>query len=64
VLYLVSDKYPGLFEVEDCGVSTDGKMYFNSNGWLVKWGDDHDAVHVFNDLTFTVRNFRFPETMK
>lgn len=64
VLYLISDKYPGLFEVEDCGVSTDGKMYFNSNGWLVKWGDDHDGVHVFNDLTFTVRNFRFPETMK
>lgn len=50
ILYIVSDNYPGLFEVEDVGFDRDGKMYFNTNGWKVKNGANSDGVYVMNDF--------------
>ena len=50
ILYIVSDNYPGLFEVEDVGFDRDGKMYFNTNGWKVKNGANADGVYVMNDF--------------
>lgn len=52
VFHMVCNEYPGLFEVEDCDIADDGKMYFNANRWLEKWGSDYDGVLVMNDFTF------------
>ena len=52
VFHMICEEYPGLFEVEDCDIADDGKMYFNANRWLVKWGADYDGVLVMNDYTF------------
>ena len=52
ILYVVSDQYLGLFEVEDVGFDRDGKMYFNTNGWKDENGVNADGVYVMNNLTF------------
>jgi hypothetical protein len=48
---IVSQAYPGLFEMEDIDIDSEGKMYFNTNSWQVKWGADCDAVCLLNDFT-------------
>lgn len=55
VFHMICEEYPGLFEVEDCDIADDGKMYFNANRWLEKWGADYDGVLVMNDYTFPVK---------
>ncbi len=50
IFYLESSEYPRCFEIEDCGVSADGKMYFNTNGWKSLYDTDHDGVFVLNDF--------------
>lgn len=52
ILYVVSDQYLGLFEVEDVGFDQDGKMYFNTNGWKDENGVNADGVYVMNDFLF------------
>ena len=52
ILYVVSDQYLGLFEVEDVGFDLDGKMYFNTNGWKDENGVNADGVYVMNDFLF------------
>ena len=52
ILYVVSDQYLGLFEVEDVGFDQDGKMYFNTNGWKDENGVNADGVYVMNDFRF------------
>lgn len=55
VLYMVSDTYYGLFEVEDCDVGPDGKLYFNINGRRQMNGSSYDGVLRFDAYTFTGR---------
>ena len=50
VFYLESSEYPRAFEMEDCGISSDGKMYFNTNGWKSLEDTNHDGVFVLNDF--------------
>ena len=50
IFYLESSEYPRCFEIEDCGVSSDGKMYFNTNGWKSLSDTNHDGVFVLNDF--------------
>lgn len=47
---IVSEEYPGLFEMEDIDIDPEGKMYFNTNSWKIKYGQDFDAVCVLNDF--------------
>ncbi|MBQ2768115.1 MAG: S-layer homology domain-containing protein [Clostridia bacterium] len=53
VFYIVSDKYYGLFEIEDCDVAPDGKIYFNTNGRRVMNGSSDDGIYSFDAYTFT-----------
>lgn len=50
VIYLESSEYPRCFEIEDCGVSSDGKMYFNANCWKSLQDTNHDGVFVLDDF--------------
>ena len=50
IFYLESSDYPRCFEIEDCGISTDGKMYFNANCWKSLSDTNHDGVFVLNDF--------------
>ena len=53
VFYIVSDNYYGLFEIEDCDVAPDGKIYFNTNGRRVLNGSSADGIYSFDAYTFT-----------
>ena len=50
VFYLESSDYPRCFEIEDCGISSDGKLYFNANCWKSLSDTNHDGVFVLNDF--------------
>jgi hypothetical protein len=50
VFYLESSDYPRCFEIEDCGISSDGKIYFNANCWKSTSDTNHDGVFVLNDF--------------
>jgi len=50
IFYLESSDYPRCFEIEDCGISSDGKMYFNANCWKSLSDTNHDGVFVLNDF--------------
>lgn len=50
--YIVSDNYHGLFEIEDCDVAPDGKIYFNTNGRRYLNGSSADGIYSFNAYTF------------
>lgn len=50
--YVESKNYPALFEVEDCGISSDGKLYFNTNSRRTERDTDHDGVFRLNEYTF------------
>jgi len=52
VFYIVSDNYYGLFEIEDCDVAPDGKIYFNTNGRRYINGSSDDGVYSFDAYTF------------
>ena len=59
--YVISEEYPALFEIEDCGVSDDGKLYFNTNSRRTNRDTKHDGAFVLNDFvhkakpTYTVQ---------
>ena len=59
--YVISEEYPALFEIEDCGVSDDGKLYFNTNSRRANWDTKHDGAFVLNNFvhkakpTYTVQ---------
>ena len=59
--YVISEDYPALFEIEDCGVSDDGKLYFNTNSRRTNRDTKHDGAFVLNDFihkakpTYTVK---------
>lgn len=50
IFYMESLDYPHFFEIEDCGISSDGKLYFNTNCWISTSDKNHDAVYVLNDF--------------
>ena len=50
--YVISEEYPALFEIEDCGISSDGKLYFNTNSRRSNSNTKHDGVFVLNDFVF------------
>ena len=50
--YVISEEYAGLFEIEDCGISSDGRLYFNNNGRVSSRDTKHDGVHVLSDFVF------------
>lgn len=52
VFYIVSQDHYGLFEIEDCDVAPDGKLYFNTNGRQYMNGSSHDGVYRFDAYTF------------
>ena len=60
IFYLESSDYPRAFEIEDCGISSDVKMYFNTNCWKSLQDTNHDGVFVLND--FVMPGFEATET--
>ncbi len=52
IFFVESSKYPALFEAEDCGISSDGKLYFNTNGRRSASDTDHDGIFRLNEYTF------------
>ena len=60
ILYMESSDYPRAFEMEDCGISSDGKMYFNANCWKSVQDTNHGGVFVLND--FVMPGFEATET--
>ena len=60
IIYMESSDYPRCFEIEDCGISSDGKMYFNANCWKSLQDTNHDGVFVLND--FVMPGFEPPVT--
>jgi len=51
IIYIESSDYPRAFEMEDCGISDNGKLYFNTNCWLTTSDTNHDGVFVLNDFS-------------
>lgn len=47
---ITSGAYTG-FEIESCGISSDGQMYFNVNRWTASSGN-YDAILRFNGYTY------------
>ena len=48
--YVISEDYSALFEIEDCGISDDGKLYFNTNSRRTNRDTKHDGAFVLNDF--------------
>ena len=53
--YVISEEYAGLFEIEDCGISSDGRLYFNNNGRVSSRDTKHDGVHVLADFVLEAK---------
>ena len=53
VFYFNSETYPALFEAEDCGISSDGKMYFNTNGRKSATETNHDGIFRIRNVDFS-----------
>lgn len=51
IFYIESSDYPRAFEMEDCGIAGDGKLYFNTNCWKSETDKNHDGVFVLNDFS-------------
>ena len=49
---ITSSTYADLFEIESCGISSDGKLYFNTNRRKIAGDGGYDAIHAFKDYTF------------
>ena len=52
VFRVTSGTYSALFEIESCGVSSDGRLYFNANRRKTNSDTNHDMVAYFDDYTF------------
>ena len=52
--YVISEEYPALFEIEDCGVSADGRLYFNTNSRRTNRDTKHDGAFVLTDYVHKV----------
>ena len=50
IFYMESEEFPRCFEIEDCGVSPDGKLYFSANCWKSESDTGHDGVFLLNDF--------------
>ena len=46
---ITSSTYSDLFEIESCGVSSDGKLYFNANRRKSASDHNHDAIMCFKE---------------
>ena len=53
VFRVTSEYYSALFEIESCGISSDGKLYFNQNRRVTTSDYNHDGVSYFDDYTYT-----------
>lgn len=49
---ITSSTYSALFEIEGCGISSDGKLYFNTNRRKASNDCNHDAILVFKNYKF------------
>ncbi len=50
---ITSKKYADLFEIESCGISSDGKLYFNTNRRIEAGDSNYDGIHVLEGYTFS-----------
>ena len=48
---ITSNTYGDLFEIESCGISSDGKMYFNTNRRKTSSDSNHDGIHCFKEFS-------------
>ena len=53
VFYVASDIRSGCFEMESCGISPDGRLFFNTNSVSYRSGFDKDGIHVFKENIFS-----------
>ena len=53
VFRVTSSYYSALFEIESCGISSDGKLYFNQNRRVTTSDYNHDGVSYFDGYTFS-----------
>ena len=53
VFRVTSGTYSALFEIESCGVSSDGRLYFNTNRRKTDSDTNHDGVSYFDTYTFS-----------
>ena len=53
VFRVTSGTYSALFEIESCGVSSDGRLYFNTNRRKTNSDTNHDGVSYFDGYTFS-----------
>jgi hypothetical protein len=53
VFRVTSSYYSALFEIESCGISSDGKLYFNTNRRIEAGDGNHDGIHVLEGYTFS-----------
>lgn len=51
--YVICEEYPALFEIEDCAISGDGRMYFNTNSRVTNKDTKHDGVFVLNNFVLS-----------
>ena len=49
---ITSRAFGGLFEIESCGISPDGRLYFNTNRRKTDTDTNHDGIHYFKGYTF------------
>ena len=48
---ITSKSYADLFEIESCGISSDGKLYFNTNRRKTSSDSNHDGIHCFKEFS-------------
>ena len=53
VFRVTSSYYSALFEIESCGISSDGRLYFNQNRRVTTSDYNHDGVSYFDGYTFS-----------
>ena len=62
IFYFESSDYPRCFEAEDCGISSDGKLYFNVNCWKSTEDTNYDGAFVLNDFVMPEEEENAPAT--
>ena len=53
VFRVTSSYYSALFEIESCGISSDGRLYFNQNRRVTTSDYNHDGVSYFDTYTYS-----------
>ena len=53
VFRVTSGTYSALCEFESCGISSDGRLYFNANRRVTNSDTNHDGVAYFDGYTFS-----------